>query len=323
MATFLLALVNLALGAGKGPCGKLQARANDGSIRLVDLSELWQMSLTTPFSVVDSVAQWTYEFGVCADIPCGQQKGAACQETTQPSFYPLGKYSEPIQAVYSKNSPLGAIVFPIQQAGDPPRGSIITIYCDPAALQPRNFSVISAPLGSQPPYMYKLGLSHRSACGQVPVPASPGLCHNLVAHGPHGETRTVNLDELSSITNEMPFMATDEGTGIQYEFGVCQNIPCTQQGTPAAGCATTPAPFSYSLGPYPNQMTANLTLEGYVNGAIQLNIPQFGFQHMLLTIICDYNAVTPANVFAISPKEGSPPPWTYQMFVTHRSACGV
>jgi hypothetical protein len=41
---------------------------------------------------------------------------------------------------------------------------VITVICDPKAKTAANFSVISAPLGSQPPYIYQIFMSHKSAC---------------------------------------------------------------------------------------------------------------------------------------------------------------
>jgi hypothetical protein len=312
------------LNTAFGPCHNLVAKATDGTVRTVNLDPLWEASKATPFQAMDPAGQWMYEFAICANtVQCGGKDAAACQETNQvpPTAFPLGEYPASISATLLKDTPMGSVEIRTKALGDPSRGAIVTIHCDPKATTPTNFSVQSAPVGSQPPFIYRFFLTHQSACGWLkPV---EGPCHKLEAHGPNGEVRTVNLDELSTLSALAPFQADDSNTGLHYDFGVCQNIPCTANNIPSAGCVTTPAPFAFSLGPFPPQVKANLTTEGYIYGAIQLVIPQYQYQHMLLTIICDYNAKYPSNPFVISPRDGSSPPWLYQLFITHRSACGV
>jgi hypothetical protein len=136
LAILAISFIAVEAAAPKGVCHKLTAVAANGKKRTVNFDELSQASTAKPYSVYDPNGQWTYEFGVCANIPCGNGNvAAACQETNQspPNFFPLGSYPTLPTAVYNLAYPKGAITFINPPAGDPGRGSIITVICDPKA----------------------------------------------------------------------------------------------------------------------------------------------------------------------------------------------
>lgn len=130
----LLALCVLAIvveaALPKSACNNLKAVAPNGKKRTVNFDYLADASKKQPFSAYDPTGDWTYEFGVCTNVMCGSAgEVAACQETKQPAEYSLGVY--PGTATYSTEFAKGAIVFTLAPVGEPKRGSVITVICDP------------------------------------------------------------------------------------------------------------------------------------------------------------------------------------------------
>ena len=144
----ILALSYVAVEAAsipKSACHKLVAVSTNNKKRTVNLDELVQASLTKPFSVVDPVGPWTYEFGICTDVTCPDAQpnnqptpSAACQEASNGNWV-LGNYAMPPKATYSTAFKKGAIVFnsvvsTVQTNGGPRSStSVITVICDPKA----------------------------------------------------------------------------------------------------------------------------------------------------------------------------------------------
>jgi hypothetical protein len=137
-------------------------------------------------------------------------------------------------------------------------------------------------------------------------PYEEGLCHSLVAKGPHGISRTVILDALSAMTQDFGVVTKDHS---QYSFRVCSNMMCG--GWPVWETATCAYPFKsdnqYPLsGTYPLGQTPVATLSlDYQFGAIQFNMTQFcsgrTCRYSTITVVCDPTAkyVTQGSNFSL------------------------
>jgi hypothetical protein len=136
-------------------------------------------------------------------------------------------------------------------------------------------------------------------------PIEQGYCHNLVAKGPHGISRTVNLDVLTSRGES--FFVTTKDLHTTYNFRVCSNLMCG--GWPvwlSATCEQTFQNGEFPLGgSYPANPVASLSLD-YKYGAIQFNTTQHCYgrtcRYSTITVVCD-----PAATYVLPPKDRTSP----------------
>lgn len=163
--------------------------------------------------------------------------------------------------------------------------------------------------------------------------APKSACHKLVAVNPaNNKKRTVNLDELVQASLTKPFVAEDKAGGWTYEFGICTDITCPDAQpngapTPAAACQEA-TNGNWVLGTYASPPAATYST-AYKKGAIVFNSVVSTVQYngaprsstSTITVICDPKAKIANNITVISAPINSQP-YLYQLFLSHRSACG-
>jgi hypothetical protein len=123
-------------------------------------------------------------------------------------------------------------------------------------------------------------------------PISQGDCHKLVAKGPSGYSRTVNLDVLSSMPNDFTVAYSRFAGTLEYRFRVCSNLVCGSYKS-----ATCEKDYNDNIVPlgrgYDIKPGAYLNMD-YLYGAIQFNTTAAcdgrTCRASTITVVCDPNA---------------------------------
>lgn len=125
-----------------------------------------------------------------------------------------------------------------------------------------------------------------------------GPCHNLVATNRAGLTRTVNFDELTSMTTAQPFEAWDAPKAFSYKWSICTN---NGHGLGGHGAMQGNTSFGdVSLGTYPDPPPAFYNTS-YPMGAIEFTLDQSNQGRVaVITVVCDPTAVYVDHSFDLS-----------------------